>query len=196
MRKIIGLTGGIASGKSTAAAYLASKGYDIIDADLVAREIVAPGTPALTEIAARFGQSVLLADGTLDRRRLGAIVFDDAAALADLNAITHPRIVAAIQEKLAQNKAAVVFLMVPLMYESGLDRLCDVVWAVTAAATERHERLMQRDALHQEAAAQRLRAQMTDAERLAQGARVIANDHDLATLYATIDDCLKEEGLE
>src|SRR2546428_126130 len=100
--RVFGLTGGVASGKSAVAARLRERGVEVIDADQVARDVVRPGEPALAEIAAEFGAQVLAADGTLDRKRLGAMVFADAAARKRLEAITHPRISAETARRVAE----------------------------------------------------------------------------------------------
>ena len=121
--RIIGLTGGIASGKSTVARHLAELGVPVVDADRLAREVVEPGQPALTELVGEFGADILNSDGTLDRKRLGAIVFADPGKRARLNAITHPRIAAQGQAEIARHVTAGVPLVIyeaPLIVENGL----------------------------------------------------------------------------
>ena len=123
MPRIIGLTGGIASGKSTVAAMLRERGVAVIDADVVAREVVEPGTPALADIVARFGDAVIGNDGRLERQKLGDIVFGDDDARKALNAIVHPRVAAASQQKIADLAAAgeaVVVYEAPLIVENKL----------------------------------------------------------------------------
>lgn len=177
----IGLTGNIGSGKSTVSRYLAGQGAVIIDADQVAREVVRPGTPALAEILAVFGSGVLNRAGSLDRKKLGAIVFSDPQAMARLNAITHPRIVAAVageKQKLANSAGAADRLLVidaPLLIEVGLQQSVDEVWVVTVDEQQQIARLMARDGLSEEAARARIAAQMPQAEKLNYARRVIDN---------------------
>src|SRR5690606_24117615 len=117
---VIGLTGGIASGKSAVAKLLVERGAAVIDADVLARKVVEPGQPALAELVARFGPAILTPDGKLDRKRLGAIAFSDEAARRDLNAITHPRIAAASAQAIAEHAdagAKVVFYEAALLVE-------------------------------------------------------------------------------
>lgn len=158
-----GLTGGIASGKSTVAAILRRLGCPIIDADVLAREVVEPGQPALTEIAAAFGPGVLLPDGRLDRKALGAMVFADPAQRRRLEAITHPRIAErrlAVLQELAAQQAEVVCSDVPLLYELGLQSAFDQVWVVWVDRPTELARLMARDGISREQAEQRMAAQM------------------------------------
>jgi dephospho-CoA kinase len=160
----IGLTGGIACGKSTVASMLVDLGALLIDADKLAREVVMPGRPALKQIAERFGQSVILPDGSLHRKALGEIVFNESSARKDLEAITHPRIREAMWEQMRQAEAAepekLVVVDVPLLYESGLQEYFQKVMVVYVPEAVQLKRLMQRDAISLEAAQLRLKAQM------------------------------------
>ena len=136
MAHVIGLTGGIASGKSTVARLLKERGAAIVDADLIARQVVEPGQPALAELIARFGSTILAPDGTLDRKRLGAIAFSDPAARADLNRITHPRITAASASAIASwadAGAGVVFYEAALLVENGSHRALPALIVVSAS---------------------------------------------------------------
>lgn len=141
---VIGLTGPIGCGKSTIAAWLAELGAAVVDADAVAREVTAPGSPTLPSIRARFGPEVFAPDGSLDRTALGRIVFGDPAALRDLEAIVHPavrpRILAALERATAAGAPAVVVEAIKLV-EGGLADLCDEVWLVTCSAAAQRERL-------------------------------------------------------
>jgi dephospho-CoA kinase len=143
----IGLTGPIGCGKSTVAGWLAARGAVTIDADAVARDVVAPGEPALALVLERFGDAVLAPDGSLDRAALGRIVFADPSALRDLEAIVHPavrpRILAAISAAEAAGSRAVVIEAIRLV-EGGLAALCDEVWLVTCAPGEQRARLLAR----------------------------------------------------
>lgn len=172
----VGLTGGIGSGKSTVSALLAGHGAVVIDYDLLAREIVEPGRPALAAIAARFGDHVIAADGTLDRPALGAIVFGDAAALADLNGITHPAIrdLAADREH-AVGADAVVVHDNPLLVEMGADAHCDVVVVVDVPVEVQVERLTALRGMTPDDARARIAAQASRERRTGAADLVIDN---------------------
>ncbi|MEM9489935.1 MAG: dephospho-CoA kinase, partial [Myxococcota bacterium] len=189
MARVIGLTGGIASGKSTVAAALRELGAQVIDADQLARQVVEPGQPAFTEIADRFGARVIDPDGRIDRKALGAIVFADPKARRDLEAITHPRIRAA-------SGAAIVELAAkghdPIIYEAALiveKALHEQPWMdgliVVAVPLEvQRQRLMARDGMTFEAAEQRLAAQLPLADKVAAADHVIDNAGSVADTRA------------
>lgn len=173
----VGLTGGIGSGKSTVARLLAQRGAVIVDADQVAREVVEPGQPALAEIAARFGAQLIRGDGSLDRAGLAAIVFADGAALADLDAIMHPRIAHRVAERFAEAQAQGAQVMVydmPLLVENGLARQMDLVVVVSAPEAVRVARLAARGMGEADARA-RMAHQATDAQREAAADIVLDN---------------------
>jgi dephospho-CoA kinase len=184
----VGLTGGIATGKSTVSAIFRSLGGKVIDADVLAREVVEPGEPAYKDIVAEFGAGVVQADGTLDRKALGAIVFADPARRKRLEAITHPRIRERYTRRLAelteQGFAGVVFFDAPVMIESGnyknMDRL---VVVATDEATQR-ARLLERDGGPAEEAARRIGSQMPVAEKAGLADYVIDNAGDRADTEA------------
>jgi dephospho-CoA kinase len=176
--RVVGLTGGIASGKSTFAGALRARGAQVIDADALARAAVAPGTPALAEIARAFGSEVLLPDGTLDRKRLGAIVFADASARGRLEAITHPAVRVAMAAETARLSAAghaLAFYDVPLLYEVGLDRDLDSVVVVWVPREVQRARLQARDGLAPAQAEARLAAQLPLDEKAARADFVVEN---------------------
>lgn len=180
--KSVALTGGIGSGKSTVASLLAERGAYVVDADAIAREIVEPGQPALAEIVEAFGPDVIDAQGRLRRSRLAEMVFDDPAALARLNAITHPRIAARSGELLASAPAdALVVYDMPLLVEQGREALAgwDAVVVVDAPDEVRLERLVDRG-LDRADAQRRMAAQASREERLAAADVVIDNGRDLA----------------
>lgn len=184
----VGLTGGIGSGKSTVARMLAGRGAVVIDADLIAREIVAPGEPALAEIAARFGSGVIRDDGSLDRAGLAAIVFPDPEALAALEAITHPRIDRRAAERLDDARRAgaqVVVYDMPLLVEHGQAGDFDVVVVVHAPAEVRVARLVERGLAEADARA-RMGRQATDSQRLAVADVVIDNSGSPADLAGEV----------
>lgn len=180
----IGLTGGIASGKSAAAECFRSFGAEIIDADVLARSVVAPGLPAYEEIVARFGARVVAPDGSLDRAALGAIVFSDDAARADLNAIVHPwvRATARAIEAAIEDPYAIVVHVIPLLVETGQARDFDAVVVVDVDPDVQLARLMARNGLDAAQAQARIDAQASRAERLSVATWVIRNDADLAAL--------------
>lgn len=192
---MIGLTGGIASGKSAVAALLRQRGAAVVDADELARRVVAPGQPALAELVVRFGPEILLADGQLDRKKLGSIVFADAAARADLDRITHPRIAQLSQQEIAAAAAAgasLVFYEAALLIENGLHRTLDGVLLVAAPLEVQRQRLMQRDGLSREAANARIAAQLPLAAKREAATWIIDNRGDRAELELELERALAE----
>lgn len=162
--KIIGLTGGIASGKSTISKQLIERGYTVIDADLAARKVVEIGTPALQEIAEFFGKEILLEDGNLNRKKLGDIVFSDASKRKKLNVITHPRIrewILVQMDRAAKSGEKVIFLDIPLLFESEAFHLTEEVLVVYVDEKTQIHRLMERDKLTKEQAIQRIHSQLS-----------------------------------
>src|SRR3954471_11001397 len=156
---VIGLTGGIASGKSTVARMLKERGAAVVDADLLARQVVEPGQPALAELVARFGAQILTPDGHLDRKRLGAIAFSDPAARADLVRITHPRIAAASAAAIAtwaDAGAGIVFYEAALLVENRAHLGLAGLLVVAAEPEVQHARLVARDNLHPDEATARI----------------------------------------
>lgn len=165
----VGLTGGIAVGKSFVSSVLAELGCRVFDADRIARAVVRPGTPALAEIVAAFGADVLAPDGTLDRAKLGALVFADAEARARLNAIVHPRVHAEqdrlLREVEARDPHGVAVVDAALLIESGGYRRFDVVVVVWCRPEVQLTRLMARNGLGREEAERRIAAQMSSEEK-------------------------------
>jgi len=189
----IGLTGPIGCGKSTVAAHLASRGAIVIDADRLAREVTEPGEPALTAIADRFGSEVIGADGRLDRPALGRIVFGDAAALADLEAIVHPavrpRILAAL-EAAAESDAVAVVLEAIRLVDGGYLDVVDEVWVVECSAATQRERLAGRGVAADDAE-RRIEAQAELVARARDAAtRIIDTDGSLETMRDAVDAAL------
>ncbi|MFE9168512.1 dephospho-CoA kinase [Streptomyces kebangsaanensis] len=179
----VGLTGGIGAGKSEVSRLLVECGAVLIDADRIAREVVAPGTPGLQAVVDAFGRDVLAEDGSLDRPRLGAIVFADPEKLAVLNAIVHPLVGArsrALQEAAAGD--AVVVHDVPLLTENGLAPLYDVVVVVDASPETQLDRLIRLRGMTEEDARARMAAQATREKRLEIADIVIGNDVPLERL--------------
>jgi dephospho-CoA kinase len=193
--RVIGLTGGIASGKSTAAAMLRELGAPLIDADELAREVVEPGTPALAEIVARWGSGVLAPDGQLDRKKLGALVFADESQRKELNRITHPRIAAAAQERLAalrQAGAPAVVYEAALIVENQLHRGMNGLIVVSVPPDVQQRRLMQRDGLSEDEAEARLRAQLPLANKIAVATHVIDNSGTLQQTRSQVQNVWKQ----
>jgi dephospho-CoA kinase len=181
----IGLTGGIASGKSTVVKMLAARGAFITDADQAARSVTAPGTPTLREIAATFGQAVLRSDGSLDRKKLGSLVFtEDKTNLRKLEAIQHPAIRAhmraAMDTYLQDNPRGIAIADIPLLYETSQDSTYDAVIVVYVPPALELARLMARDNLDEHTARMRIRLQMSLEEKRARGDYVIDNRGSLA----------------
>ncbi|MEB3100508.1 dephospho-CoA kinase [Ferviditalea candida] len=160
----IGLTGGIATGKSTVSKMLVDKGAILIDADQVAREVVLPGSAVLDKVYERFGQAIRNADGSLDRKKLGDIVFADRKARKDLEALLHPAIREIMKERMSraelEHPESLVVADIPLLFESGLQHLYDEVLLVYVPEEIQIRRLMARDGIDEEQATLRIRAQM------------------------------------
>lgn len=181
--RVIGLTGGIASGKSTAARTLAELGARVVDADEIAREVVAPGQPALAEIVRTFGREVLLPDGTLDRKRLGAIIFTDAEKRRALNAITHPRIAIETQARLArlrQEDVPVAIYEAALLVENRVHEGLDGLLVVVCDEATQLERLIARDGYSEAEARARIASQAPVAEKLKAATWVVDTSGPLA----------------
>jgi len=179
----VGLTGGIGSGKGEVARRLASYGALVIDADQLAREVVAPGTPGLAEIAQAFGTRVLRPDGDLDRQLLGEIVFSDADLRGRLNAIVHPRVGDRMREiEQAAGNADVIVQVIPLLVENGLAGTFDVVVVVDAPPAAQVNRLVRTRGMTRSQALARMSAQVTREERLAAATLVVDNSGSLDDL--------------
>ena len=174
----VALTGGIATGKSFCTARFAALGVPVVDADLLAREAVAPGSPGLAAIASRFGPAVILADGSLDRTALGALVFADRGARADLESIVHPEVYRRINDWFAARPAGTRFAIadIPLLYETGQEHEYDSVIVCACAPAEQFRRLVSRDRLSPEAARARLAAQWPIDEKVSRADYVIRTD--------------------
>lgn len=183
--KVVGLTGGIAVGKSVVATLLKRMGYVVIDADQIAREIVEPGSPVLDQLAAYFGHGILTEGGGLDRAELGKRVFGDPERLRALNSMTHPVILARLQQAIAQCGEAgekMIFLEVPLLYETGMDRLCDAVIAVSAHPDVQLDRLKERSGLSEADCRARISAHWPQDKKTDKSTYVIDNSgHILQT---------------
>lgn len=186
----VGLTGGIGSGKSEVTKRLAGHGAVVIDSDVLAREVVEPGTPGLAAVIAEFGSGVLAADGSLDRARLAAIVFADPGRLTKLNAIVHPLVRARSAElaaSAAASESAIVVHDVPLLVEAGLAGSFDVVVVVDAPEAVQLDRLVRVRGMAPADAKARIAAQASRERRLAVADYVVENTEDIAALDAAVD---------
>ncbi len=184
----VGLSGGIGSGKSQVARGLAERGAVVIDADVLAREVVLPGSPGLAAVVAEFGADVLAPDGSLDRPRLGSMVFAEPERLAALNAIVHPLVAARTRELMAAAPAdAIVVHDVPLLVENGLAGAYDVVVIVDAAEETRLARLTTDRGMDPDDARARIAAQASRQQRLAVADVVVDNNGPLAALEPQLD---------
>jgi dephospho-CoA kinase len=184
---MIGLTGGIGSGKSTVATLLAARGARLVDADRIAREVVGPGTPGLAAVVEAFGDGVLTSEGALDRSALAAVVFADPAARARLDGIVHPLVRARAAEMVAQARPdSVVVQDVPLLVETGQAASFDLVLVVEADAETRVRRLVQRGLTEEDARA-RIAAQATDEQRRAVADVVLDNTGTIEDLTAQVE---------
>jgi dephospho-CoA kinase len=198
--RLIGLTGGIASGKSTVAELLKAKGAALIDADVIAREIVQPGEDAYREIVAEWGPDVLQPDGTLDRAKLGAIIFADKTARAKLNAMTHARVRSRMLDKAealrhGASPPPAAVLDIPLLFENRLEKLVEETWVVYLDLHHQLERLMKRNGFTREEAEQRVATQLPLSKKAQLATRLIDNNGDMAQLQAEVDRVWREAGL-
>lgn len=184
---LIGLTGGIASGKNAVAAMMVRRGASLVDADIVSRDLVVPGAPLVAEIAAQWGADVLTATGALDRKVLAARVFGNPDAVRRLNALTHPAILGEMGRRADVAETGVVVFMAPLLYESGGDRMVDEVWVVTADEEVRVRRTVARDGLSAVEARARMAAQAAPSDACARADVVIENNDDLAHTEAQVE---------
>lgn len=189
----VGLTGGIGAGKSEVSALLVGLGAVLVDADRIAREVVEPGTPGLAAVVEAFGTGILAPDGTLDRPKLGAVVFSDAERLAALNAIVHPLVGARSAElERAARPGSVVVHDVPLLTENGLAPLYDLVVVVDAGPATQLDRLVRLRGMTETDARARMAAQATREERLAVADLVIDNDGPVEALAPQVREVWSE----
>jgi dephospho-CoA kinase len=184
---VIGLTGGIGSGKTAASDYLASKGISVVDADLAARVVVEPGQPALAAIRQRFGDSVIQADGALDRRALREIVFADSTARKDLEAITHPAIGEEIVRQLRASTSPYTLLVSPLLLESSQHKLASRILLIDVPEAVQLSRTASRDKVAEAQVKAIMAAQMPREEKRHRADDIVMNDADLANLHQQLD---------
>ncbi|MCX6049930.1 MAG: dephospho-CoA kinase [Chloroflexi bacterium] len=184
---IIGLTGNIATGKSTILRYLVDKGAHVVDADQLSHRAMEPSGPAYQAIVDAFGDQILQQDGTINRAALGKIVFADAAALQRLEQIVHPAVFTLAQQEIASTSAAVVLLeAIKLLEAQRLVKLCDEIWVVTASPETQLNRLRTERGMDEAEARRRMAAQSSQAEKVKHAHRVIDNDGTPAALQAQL----------
>ena len=188
---VIGLTGGIATGKSTVGSLLEERGALLFSADEVARSVTLPGSPIITEIERAFGPRYIAADGSLDRGALGALVFSDADARRKLEAITHPAILAELRRRIAEARAGqpdrLIVVEVPLLFEAGVQSWFDAVVTVVASPEVQRARLISRSHLAPEEADARIASQMPLSEKAARSQFVLQNDGEMTALESAVD---------
>lgn len=184
---VVGLTGGIGSGKTAASDYLAGKGITVVDADLAARVVVMPGQPALEAIRQRFGDQVIQTDGALDRRALREIVFADPQARKVLEAITHPAIGAELLRQLQASTSPYTLLVSPLLLESGQHRLAQRILLIDVPEATQLARTTQRDQVPESQVEAIMAAQMPREEKRKRADDIVMNDGSLANLHQQLD---------
>jgi dephospho-CoA kinase len=184
---VVAVTGGIASGKTAVSDRFQTLGVPVVDTDLIAREVVAPGQPLLAEIAERFGKAILQADGSLDRRALRERIFADATARKTLESLLHPAILAAARQRIAGQESDYVIIVIPLLAEGGGHDWIDRVLVVDVPEAVQLERLQRRDGVTRSDAEAALASQASRRDRLAIADDVIENTADLETLHRRVD---------
>jgi len=190
---ILGLTGGIATGKSTVTGLLRERGIPVVDADAIAREVVEPGMPAYEAIVRHFGQEILQPNGQLDRKKLGEIVFSDEAERQVLNAIVHPEVRRVMREQAVEAEAAgapIVFMDIPLLFESKLQHMVEKIVVVYVPESTQLERLIERDELDEDQARKRMNAQLPIEEKKAWADYVIDNQGSREETARQVDELL------
>ncbi len=193
MRTVIGLTGGIASGKSTASLWLGEKGLKIIDADEISKEILEKDRDVMSRVDAAFPG--FFRCGTLDRRALAAYVFSDPGRTEVLNSILHPAIIAEIRRRTEEERGDVV-IDAPLLFETGLDAICDVTVVITCNKEERIRRAMERSGLSREETELRIGKQSDDSEKILKADYVVDNSGSVCELYQKLERLTEEMGME
>ncbi len=190
----IGITGSIATGKSTVVKYIVSKGYSVIDLDQIAREVLVDNEVLLNKLADEFGAKIINSDGSLDRNELGSIIFGDSKARQKLDRIMHPAIFDEMKLRIQNLKSGgerVIFCDVPLLYEADMSDLFDEVWVVYSSPETQLKRLMDRDNIDKEYALKKINSQISILKKRQLADEVITNDLDLQNSYNQVDKLLK-----
>ncbi len=194
--RIIGLTGSIACGKSTVSSYLISRGFPVVDGDRISRNLTSEGSPVLQEIYREFGPDVFCTDGSLNRRRLGRLVFNDQTARKKLDDLMAPYLYSSTRcqiDELASRGEGLCFLDMPLLFEKGYDKLCDTVWTVWLPEEIQITRLMERDGFSREESLKRIRSVLSSDEKAALADKIIDNSGSVVQTYAAVADLIAEE---
>lgn len=187
---LLGITGNIACGKSTVLRMLAERGAATIDADEVYHDLIVPDAPLWRLLRERFGSRIVASNRTIDRRALAEIAFGDASALADLDRLAHPPVVAELRRRVATNPASLVAVDAVKLFESGFAEDCDAVWLVTCRPDQQVDRLVARNGLPRASAEQRVEAQPPLSPKLAQADAVIRNDGTIEETRSQVDRAL------
>jgi dephospho-CoA kinase len=190
-KNLIGLTGGIATGKSTVANYLA-KTYNlpILDADVYARDAVSIGSPLLSQIAEKYGREIILSDGNLNRSKLGEIIFNQPEERYWVESIIHPYVRNCFDKAINESSANTLILVIPLLFEANLENLVNQIWVVSCSPQQQQQRLIERNNLTLEQAAARINSQLPIAEKIARADVVLDNSANLESLLQQIDKVL------
>lgn len=194
--RIIGLTGSIACGKSTVSSFLLSRGFPVVDGDRIARDLTVPGSPVLQQISRVFGPDMLYDDGSLNRRRLGRLVFSDPSARQQLDELMAPWLLSSTRQQIEYARASgasLCFLDMPLLFEKGYDSLCDSVWTVWLPEEVQLSRLMARDGFTREEALNRIRSVLSSDEKAARSTRVIDNSGTVEQTYGIVSEYIAAE---
>ena len=197
MTHVLGLTGGIASGKSTVSRHFKKSGFPVIDADLIAREVMQPDEPAYLKVVDYFGKEIVNADRSIDRKRLGDIVFNDDEKLRHLNDLVHEIIFSEIMNKkktLSKQEHSLIVLDIPLLYETGYDKYVDEVMVIYTDFTTQLTRLKQRDQLTEEEARNRIASQEPLETKRIKADVIIDNNGSVRQTIRQVDDWLTEKG--
>ncbi|MDD2484064.1 MAG: dephospho-CoA kinase [Eubacteriales bacterium] len=190
--KRIGLTGGIGSGKSTVSRYLMEKGYPVLDADEIAKELLSAGSETLMELKEAFGEKTLLPDGTLDRKYVADLVFSDSSKKAILDKITHGKVLEEILLRASRlGEDAIVFIDAALLFEAGIDKYVDETWVVDAGDDVRIQRVMDRDGLSKAEIQKRINNQMNRRDRLKKANYVLDNSGSKESIYGQVNKLLE-----
>ncbi len=189
--KVIGVTGGIGSGKSTVTQFLSEMGAKVVDADKIGHQCYLPGTETFKDVVAAFGRDVVAKDGSIDRKKLGAIVFNDPNALTRLNKIMHPRMYKMMEDQIKEhrrNGEAVVIMEAAILFEAGWTPLVDEVWVTIASESTVVKRVKERTGLPEEQIRSRIRSQLSNEERTRKAKVVIHNDGGIEELRKKVAD--------
>ncbi|MDM3857926.1 MAG: dephospho-CoA kinase [Aphanizomenon gracile PMC649.10] len=193
-KNLIGLTGGIATGKSTVANYLATTyNLPILDADIYARDAVSVGSPILSQIAEKYGIEIILSDGNLNRAKLGEIIFNQPEERHWVERVIHPYVRNCFDKAIQKSSANTLILVIPLLFEANLENLVNQIWVVSCSPQQQEQRLIERNNLTPEQAAARINSQLPIAEKIARADVVLDNSGNLESLLRQIDKVLLQD---